>query len=305
MEIGKIAKQCGFELVNGDGTEEISGIAYAREAKVGQVAAASNRKEILQTKALAVLTLPRVALTDKVLLYIHEPLECAVVRVAECLVKEGECQDYSKIPSYQYNGRFYRAGNAEIGEGTEIGQNAVIGQGVIIGENCRIGPNAQVQCGVRIGKNARIGAGAIIGSDSFYQYGREGLQTFCGIGRVIIQEGVFVGANTVVQRGAFGDTVIGAYSQIGDLVNVGHDVKIGGFCKIVSQTGIASRAVIGDRVVIYGQVGIAGGVTVGDDVVVMGKSRVSKDIPRKRTVSGAYARDHGEELRIQAKIRKL
>ena len=68
---------------------------------------------------------------------------------------------------------------------------------------------------------------------------------------------------------------------------------------------IASRAVIGDRVVIYGQVGIAGGVTVGDDVVVMGQSRVSKDIPRKRTVSGAYARDHGEELRVQAKIRKL
>ena len=45
------------------------------------------------------------------------------------------------------------------------------------------------------------------------------------LGRVILQDGVTVGANSCIDRGAWDDTVIGENTKIDNLVQVGHNVE--------------------------------------------------------------------------------
>ena len=45
------------------------------------------------------------------------------------------------------------------------------------------------------------------------------------VGRVIIQDGVEIGANTTIDRGAIRDTVIGEGTKIDNLVQIAHNVR--------------------------------------------------------------------------------
>ena len=83
------------------------------------------------------------------------------------------------------------------------------------------------------------------------------------LGRVIIQDGVEIGAGTAIDRGALGDTVIGEGAKIDNLVQIGHNVQIGRHVVLVSQVGIAGSSVVADFSVLGGQVGIADHVRIG------------------------------------------
>ena len=78
---------------------------------------------------------------------------------------------------------------------------------------------------------------------------------FPQIGTVVIEDDVEIGPNTCVDRGALGETRIGAGTKIDNLVQVGHNVQIGKRCVIAAQTGISGSTVIEDDCVIGGQVG--------------------------------------------------
>ena len=92
---------------------------------------------------------------------------------------------------------------------------------------------------------------------------------------------------------------------MGCLIEIGHDVKIGKHCKIVSQTGICGGARLGDYVHIYGQSGVAENISIGAGAIVMARSGVTKNIDPGAVVSGLYARDHTEELKMWHRIRKF
>lgn len=169
-----------------------------------------------------------------------------------------------------------------------------------------IRPGVHINSGTQIGDNVYIGDNSIVSVDSYYRYYDDNhLKIFHGIGRTILEDGVSVGAGSVIQRGAFSDTIIGRYSGIDDMVKIGHDVTIGENCVIVSQVGIASNAHIGDRTIIYGQAGVRNNVIIGNDVVVYGKTSVTKNIPDGRNISGPYAWEHKKELQLRAKISRL
>ena len=86
--------------------------------------------------------------------------------------------------------------------------------------------------------------------------------------------GVEVGCNTVIQRGTLSDTIIGDGTLIGDLVEIGHDVKAGVGSLIVSQAGISGNVTIGDGVEIYGQAGVANWLDIGDGATIMAKAGI-------------------------------
>ena len=58
------------------------------------------------------------------------------------------------------------------------------------------------------------------------------------IGRVIIQEGVEIGANSTLDRGTLSDTVLGEETRVGSLVQIAENVTLGRFCTIAAQTQI-------------------------------------------------------------------
>ena len=59
------------------------------------------------------------------------------------------------------------------------------------------------------------------------------------IGKVILEEGVEIGANCTIDRGSITDTVIGKNTFLDNQVHVAHNVKIGKNCMIAGQVGFA------------------------------------------------------------------
>lgn len=199
-----------------------------------------------------------------------------------------------------------------IGDRVTIGSNVSIGSGCCIGDDCRIGEGALLHAnvtlypGVLIQERVFLHSGCVIGADGFgYAAHGQGHFKIEQTGTVLIESDVEIGANSCVDRGTFGTTVIGKGTKIDNLVHVGHNCKIGRNAIIVGCVGISGSVQIGDRCLIAGQAGVGQHVTIGDDVKILQKSAVMKDIPPGRTVSGLHGRDHREELRIQAALRRL
>lgn len=178
---------------------------------------------------------------------------------------------------------------ARIGRGTYVGPNAVIGAGVQIGRQCHIGPGAAIGFAL-VGDRVRILAGAVIGEAGFgVAGGRGGAVDVPQLGRVILQDGVTVGANSCIDRGAFDDTVIGENTKIDNLVQVGHNVRIGRSCVLAAHTGISGSTTIGDGVRFGGRAGIADHLNIGDGAQVMAAAGLMHDIPAGETWGGIPA----------------
>jgi UDP-3-O-[3-hydroxymyristoyl] glucosamine N-acyltransferase len=137
----------------------------------------------------------------------------------------------------------------------------------------------------------KILAGARIGEPGFgATAGPKGLIDIPQLGRVIIQDGVSIGANTTVDRGAFEDTVIGENSKIDNLVQIAHNVRVGRNCVMAAHTGISGSVTIGDGAQFGGRAGVADHVTIGAGARVGAAAGVMKDIPAGETWGGMPAR---------------
>ena len=131
---------------------------------------------------------------------------------------------------------------AEIGSATLIAAGAVIGPNVHIGRNCAVQSQASITHAL-IGDRVLIAPGCRIG-----QAGVDARipQT----GRVIIQDDVVIGANTVIDRGAMSDTVIGEGSKIDNLVQIAHNALIGRCCTLAPRSSVAPYGIVADGAVI-------------------------------------------------------
>jgi UDP-3-O-[3-hydroxymyristoyl] glucosamine N-acyltransferase len=179
---------------------------------------------------------------------------------------------------------------AQIGRGSSIGANTVIGPGVAIGRDCEIGPNVTIGFAL-IGDRVKVLAGARIGEPGFgATVGPRGLIDIPQLGRVIIQDGVSIGANSTIDRGAYEDTVIGENTKIDNLVQIAHNVRVGRNCVMAAHTGISGSVTIGDGAQFGGRAGVADHVTIGAGARVGAAAGVMKDIPAGETWGGMPAR---------------
>ncbi|WP_165379595.1 UDP-3-O-(3-hydroxymyristoyl)glucosamine N-acyltransferase [Rickettsiales endosymbiont of Peranema trichophorum] len=212
---------------------------------------------------------------------------------------------------------------AQIGNGCVIEDFVVIKDNVIIGDNVFIGAGSYIDSGVKIGANTVVHSnvvlsycllgdnciiyhGAKIGQDGFgFAMGTTGNMVIRQLGRVVLGNGVEIGTNTCIDRGAIGDTIIGDNTKIDNLVQLGHQVEIGQNCLIAGQVGIAGGAIIGNNVMIGGQVGIAGHVSIGDSVKIAAKSGVMEDVPAGSVIGGIPAVPVRDWHKQSAVLRKL
>lgn len=212
---------------------------------------------------------------------------------------------------------------AEVDASAEIGPQAVIGAGAVIGPRTRIGPGAVIGANVRMGADCRVGAlasvsHAIVGARVYIlpgaRVGQEGYgfaQTSAGfitvpqLGRVVLEDDVEIGANTTVDRGSVGDTVIGMGTRIDNLVQIGHNVVTGRCCVIVAQSGISGSTVLEDFVVVAAQAGLTGHLRIGTKARIGAQAGVMASVPAEADVVGSPAEPLREFFRGVATLRKL
>lgn len=215
--------------------------------------------------------------------------------------------------------------NATVGEGCTIGPCTVIDDDCVIGDNTYIGSNCSIHKACVIGEGCRlvsqvtlcektvlglrviIHPGAVIGSDGF-GLAKEDTKWFkiLQLGRVQIGNDVEIGANTTIDRGTLGDTILEEGVKLDNQIQVAHNVKIGAHTAIAGCTGISGSTTIGKFCSIGGGVGIAGHLQIADHVTLGGMTRMACSIKKAGVyVSGTPVQPYRKWLRSSALFNKL
>ena len=228
------------------------------------------------------------------------------------LIVENPFEAYCKIANYF---RPFEAATkmisdtAVIGEGSFIYPGAFIGNQVRIGKNTIIYPNVSIMDHCIIGDEAVIQAGTIIGSDAFYYNTKKDRENWYkkmpSCGRVIIENGVEIGAGCTIDRGVTHDTIIGKGTKMDNIVHIGHDTEIGKNCLIAANVVIAGVVNIEDGVTIWGQVVIKKTLTIGANAVLLGRTGVVSNLEGGKTYWGTPAQEAGIARRELVWIKRI
>lgn len=306
----------------GDPERLFQGVAPLQTAGPGDVSFLDNRKylpALQQTRAGAVVLTAAMAaqVPDGVLAIVAPAPYLGFARVAQLLHPPPR-----PVPGIHPTAVV--AGDAELGEGCEIGPYAVVGAGARLGAGCILQPHAVVGPAVELGEGCRLHAhssishaiagrgvvlhpGARVGQEGFgFAPTPEGrYETMPQLGRVMLGDFVEVGANACIDRGSQGDTVIGPGSRLDNLVQIGHNVTTGRGCIIVALSGISGSSTLGDHVQLAAQAGIAGHLEIGSGVRIGGQAGVMNDVPARTDVIGSPAWPVREFWRSMARLRKM
>jgi UDP-3-O-[3-hydroxymyristoyl] glucosamine N-acyltransferase len=191
--------------------------------------------------------------------------------------------------------------NVTIGDYVKIEAFCSVGNNTIIGQNCHFYPHVTVYEDTVIGANVTIHSGSVIGADGFGYLLYEGKQQkIPQIGQVIIHDNVEIGANTSIDKGTIGATIIGEGTKIDNLVQIGHNCVIGKHSILCAQVGLAGSTIIGDYVFLAGQVGVAGHLTIGDGVMIGAQTGVVSDLEAGKKYFGSPAREAMQAKKIMA-----
>lgn len=306
FSVRDLAAAVGAQLASAaDGARVIESVAGLAEAGPGDLSFFDNpkyREALAQSRAGAILLAPTHtshAPSGAALLLHSEPYRAYAKAAALLFPAATEPAAIAPTASVHATARLGVNGlvepgvvvhaGAEIGANVKLRSNAVIGEGVVIGEGCEIGAGASLSHCI-LGARVRVFPGARIGQDGFgFAMGPQGHLAVPQLGRVIIEDDVVLGANSCVDRGALGDTVIGRGAVIDNLVQIGHNVRIGAGCVIVAQVGIAGSTVLEPFVVLAGQVGVAGHLRIGAGAQIGAQAGLNRDVPAGAKMSGSPA----------------
>lgn len=176
-----------------------------------------------------------------------------------------------------------------IGSGAWIGAGCYVGHDAMIGARTRLHPGARVLTECAVGNDCELHSGATLGADGF------GFAPFDGsyvkipqVGRVIVGNHVEIGANTTIDRGAMGDTVIEDGVKIDNQVQIGHNCRIGANTVIAGCVGIAGSATVGRGCQLGGAAMILGHLSIADGTVISSGTLVSRSIAESGFYTGFF-----------------
>jgi len=320
ISLGELAASQGCELI-GDPDATVSGVASLQNASPESLSFLSNSSYLSQlpaTKAAAVVLRPENADTCPVAALISDNPYATYARMAALVCPEpsfeaGVHTTAVVADSATIADSAHIAASAVIGERTSIAANTVVGPGTVIGPDCDIGENCRFIANVTLAQDVRIGArgifhpGVVIGADGFGNaMTSDGWAKVPQLGGVQIGNDVEIGANTTVDRGAIGDTVIENGVRIDNLCMIAHNVRIGEHTAIAAMTGIAGSTVIGKRCLFAGRAGAVGHISVCDDVIVAAQTFLSKDVTEPGTYAASFPADNARSWAKQlARFRRL
>ena len=313
----------------GDPTMVITGVSEIQNGRESTITFLGNSKykKYLQTTDASAVVVPEASLLDNKPGIIHNNPQLAIAKILGEFTPKFKYMSGVSENAY-VNSKAKIGKNVTIGPfsvietGVIIGDNSIIGshtvidQKTIIGRNCNIFSNIHIYHGTNIGNNAIIHSGTVIGSDGFgFVTDKDINHKIPQNGNVIIGNDVEIGANSAVDRGTIGDTIIEDQCKLDNHVHLAHNVRLGKGCLLTAAVTIAGSVEVGEFCIFAGHVGVAPHVKIGARSVLAAKTGVSKSLIGGKVYAGMPAREireqhkreavYSEVVRILKRLKKL
>jgi len=290
--LAELAEAFALTVV-GDPSLRISGVSSLEAAKATDLAFLANpkyRSQLAHTNAGAIVAGEGALATAR----------CAV------LLSPNPYADYARIagnfesrsilepgihPSAVIDVNARISPNAHIGPfvvvaaGASVADGATVGPHCIIGPDCHVGPDCQLVARVSLVTRVRLGArvlvhpGAVLGADGFgLAFDRGSWLKVPQLGGVSVGDDCEIGANTTIDRGAIGDTVLEEDVRLDNQIQIGHNARIGAHTAMAGCSAVAGSAKIGRYCLIGGAAGVLGHLEVCDKVTITAMSLVTHSI---------------------------
>jgi UDP-3-O-[3-hydroxymyristoyl] glucosamine N-acyltransferase len=291
MRLGSIVEALGGELC-GDADRAIEGLAPLESAAISQLSFLSNPKyaqQLATSRAGCVIVAPA-------------QREAATAR-GDCIVTDQPYLYYARltqlwkkqlgvVPGPAIHPSAVVDPDAVVDPTAQIGALCVVERGARIGAGTVLKPRVTVGEGCIIGERCIVHSGAVIGADGFGFAPNAGAwEKIEQLGAVRIGDDVEIGANTCIDRGALGDTVIEDGVKLDNLIQIAHNVRIGKHTAMAGCVGVAGSATIGAHCTVGGSAGILGHLTLADNVHVSSFSLVTRSILKPGHYSGIFPID--------------
>jgi UDP-3-O-[3-hydroxymyristoyl] glucosamine N-acyltransferase len=132
---------------------------------------------------------------------------------------------------------------------------------------------------VRLGKRVLVHPGAVIGADGFgLAFAKDHWEKVPQLGGVVVGDDCEIGANTTIDRGALGDTVLEEDVRLDNQIQIAHNVFVGAHTAMAGCAAVAGSARIGRYCLIGGAAGILGHLEIADRVTVTAMSLVTHSL---------------------------
>jgi UDP-3-O-[3-hydroxymyristoyl] glucosamine N-acyltransferase len=318
--LGEIAARFGCEL-RGDPDAVVDSVAPIGAAHSRAVTFLANDKlapQLASTQAAVVVLAAAMANKSPVAALVAPNPHATFARIAAWLypapaAPPGVHASAVVHPSATLDPSAHVAPGAVIGAGARVGARAYVGPHSVLEDHAAIDQDVRLVArvtlcrGVTIGARSVVHPGAVVGSDGFGYANERGVWVKVPqVGSVRVGADVEIGANTTIDRGAIGDTVIEDGVKLDNQIQIGHNVRIGAHTAMAACVGVSGSTTIGQRCMIGGAVGIVGHLSICDDVIVTGYTMVSSSITQPGMYSsGIPAEESGAWRRIVARLKRI
>lgn len=311
VRLGELAARVGCEL-RGDPDALIERVAPLQDAGPGALSFLANpkyRRHLSETRATAVVLDRASAEGCPTNALVAANPYATYARIAQLLyplpaVSGGRhasaVVDAAAVvdPTACIGPNAYVAAGARVGPHAQVGPGCNVLEGAEVGAGTRLVANVTLAPGVRLGARCLLHPGAVIGADGFgHAPDTDGYVKIPQVGTAVIGDDVEIGANSTIDRGAIGDTVIANGVKIDNQVQIGHNCRIGEHTVISGCVGISGSVTIGRRCMLGGMVGVVGHLEIADDVYVTGKTMVTHSIRKAGLYSGQLPHDEARRFR--------
>jgi len=294
--VSELAARLGLSY-RGDGERRIAGVGTLASAGADQLSFLSNGKYAAQLKAtgagVVILREENLADCPTAALIAADPY--VAYAKAAALFERLPAAPRGVHPSAVVATSAKVSASASVGPHCVIEDGALIEDGAVLVPHCIVGPDCVVGAQSRLvarvtlvtrvtlGKRVLVHPGAVIGSDGF------GLAFECAagggawvkipqLGGVRIGDDCEIGANTTIDRGALGDTVLEEDVRLDNQIQIAHNVHVGAHTAMAGCAAVAGSARIGRYCQIGGNAGVLGHLELADRVTITAKSLVTHSI---------------------------
>jgi UDP-3-O-[3-hydroxymyristoyl] glucosamine N-acyltransferase len=320
LTLGDIATRIGLEL-RGDPAQPIGGVATLTDATAEHIGFLANpryRPQLASTQAGAVVLRAADADAWRGAALIADDPYVAFAHIA-ALFERTPALEPGIHASASVAASARVANTAQIGPFCVIEEDAVVGEGASIGPHCIVGRRCSVGAqsrlvarvtlvqDVTLGKRVLIHPGVVIGADGFgIAFARDHWVKVPQLGGVRIGDDCEIGANTTIDRGALGDTVLEEDVRLDNQIQIAHNVTIGAHTAMAGCSAVAGSARIGRYCLIGGAAGILGHLVIADRVTVTAMSLVTHSIREPGEYSsGTPIQENREWRRNAARFKHL